>query len=82
MPRTKLDALRYSKAEMDKSLIKQYMAKRHIYEDQTLADKMKTDASCISKGFKNGFSDKMKMRIHKVLRFEETDLMMLLEASK
>lgn len=78
MPRTKLDAFRWTKAEEDKSLIKQYMAKRHIYEDHELAEKMHTDAGYLSKGFKCGFSQSMKLRIHKVLRFEEADLMALL----
>ena len=73
---------RYSKAEMDKQLIKQRMVDCKIYKDCELAKKTGINPSDISRGFKHGFSAKMKMRIHKVLRFEETDLMMLLEESK
>lgn len=78
MPKTKLDKYRYSKAEEDKQLIKKYMTKRRIYKDVDLAKKIGSSQSYVSKGFKFGFSYKMKMRIHKALQFEEGDLIALL----
>jgi hypothetical protein len=42
----------------------------HIYKDKDLAEKIGTDPGYLSHGFKKGFSDQMKKRMHKVLRFD------------
>lgn len=76
MPRTKLQRLGVSKVEIEESIIRQAMARQMLYADKDLADRLKTDAGYISKCFKKGFSDSMKMRMRKILRFktEEWDV--------
>lgn len=76
MPRTKLQRLGVSKVEIEESIIRQAMARQMLYKDSDLAEKLQTDAGYISKCFKKGFSDGMKMRLRKILRFktEEWDV--------
>ena len=77
MPRTKLDKHAVKPQEASKKAIKAAMARNGIYHDCELAKRLKTDAGFLSKGFKNGFSDKMVTRMHKVLHFTEDELQTL-----
>ena len=69
MPRTKLDRLTISQAEKEKRIIKAAMARNGIDHAKDLALKIKADPGHLSHGFKEGFTDQMKKRMHKVLRF-------------
>ena len=69
MPRTKLDRLTISQAEKETRIIKAAMARNGLFKDKDLAEKIGTDPGYLSHGFKKGFSDQMKKRMHKVLRF-------------
>ena len=77
MPRTKLDKRRVSKAEIETRIIKSAMARNGCFTNKQLAEKIDTDAGYLSKGFKNGFSDTMKKRMHKVLRFTPEEIQVL-----
>lgn len=77
MPRTKLDKMAVKPNEASKRAVKAAMARNGIFRDYELARKLKTDAGYISKGFKNGFSDNMVTRMHRVLRFTEEELRIL-----
>ena len=70
MPRTNLDRLTYSKVENETMFIRRAMVRNHIYKDKDLAEKIRTDPGYLSHGFKKGFSNEMKKRMHKVLRFD------------
>lgn len=70
MPRTKLDRLTISQAEKETRIIKAAMARNGLFKDKDLAEKIGTDPGYLSHGFKKGFSDQMKKRMHKVLRFD------------
>ena len=69
MPRTRLDKFAVSQAEQETRVIKAAMARNGLFHDVQLARKLKADPGTLSRGFKNGFSQKMKCRMHKVLRF-------------
>ena len=73
MPRTKLDRLTISQAEKETRIIKAAMARNGLFKDKDLAEKIGTDPGYLSHGFKKGFSDQMKKRMHKVLRFTEEE---------
>lgn len=73
MPRTKLDRLTISQAEKETRIIKAAMARNGFFKDKDLAEKIGTDPGYLSHGFKKGFSDQMKKRMHKVLRFTEEE---------
>ena len=73
MPRTKLERLTVSKVEIETRIIKAAMARNGIFKNKDLAAKIKTDPGYLSNGFKKGFSDQMKKRMHKVLRFTEEE---------
>lgn len=77
MPRTKLDKLAVKPNEASKRAVKAAMARNGIFHDYELAKKIKTDPGYISKGLKNGFSEKMVTRMHRVLRFTEEELQIL-----
>lgn len=74
MPRTKLDRFTVSKAEIETRVIKAAMARNGFFTNKSLSDKLDTDPGYLSKGFKVGFSDKMKKRMHKVLRFTPEEI--------
>ena len=69
MPRTKLDRMTVSKAQIETRIIKAAMARNGLFHDKDLAEKIGTDPGYLSHGFKKGFSDQMKKRMHNVLRF-------------
>lgn len=69
MPRTKLERLTISKTEIETRIIKAAMARNGLFHNKDLAAKIGTDPGYLSHGFKKGFSDQMKKRMHKVLRF-------------
>lgn len=73
MPRTKLDRLTISQAEKETRIIKAAMARNGLFKDKDLAEKIGTDPGYLSHGFKKGFSDQMKKRMHKVLRFTDEE---------
>lgn len=73
MPRTKLDRLKISQAEKEARIIKAAMARNGLFKDKDLAQKIGTDPGYLSHGFKKGFSDRMKKRMHKVLRFTDEE---------
>lgn len=73
MPRTKLDRFTVTQEEREARVIKAAMARNGMFKDVELARKIKADPGHLSKGFKNGFSLKMKQRMHKVLRFTEEE---------
>lgn len=73
MPRTKLDRLTISQAEKETRIIKAAMARNGLFKDKELAEKIGTDPGYLSHGFKKGFSDQMKKRMHKVLRFTDEE---------
>ena len=73
MPRTKLDRLTISQAEKETRIIKAAMARNGLFKNKDLAEKIGTDPGYLSHGFKKGFSDQMKKRMHKVLRFTEEE---------
>lgn len=74
MPRTKLDRFTISNTEIESRIIKAAMARNGFFTNKSLADKLDTDAGYLSKGFKAGFSDKMKKRMHKVLHFKQEEI--------
>ena len=69
MPRTKLDKIAISRAELDTRIIKAAMARSGIYHNKELAQKINAAPESLSRGFKKGFSGEMKRRMHKVLKF-------------
>lgn len=69
MPRTKLDKIAISRAEMDTRIIKAAMARNGLFHNVDLAKKMGAAPESLSRGFKKGFTGDMKRRMHKVLRF-------------
>lgn len=73
MPRTKLDKYRISRTDVETIIIKKAMADKGFFTNKSFAQCMGTTNSYLSKGFKNGFSLKMKLRMHKVLKFSEED---------
>ena len=73
MPRTKLDRMTISKAEIETRIIKAAMARNGLFHNKELAEKIGTDPGYLSHGFKKGFSDQMKKRMHKVLRFTDEE---------
>jgi hypothetical protein len=73
MPRTKLDRLTISQAEKETRIIKAAMARNGLFKNKDLAEKIGTDPGYLSHGFKKGFSDQMKKRMHKVLRFTDEE---------
>lgn len=73
MPRTKLDRRTLSRAEIETRIIKAAMARNGLFKNKDLAAKIGTDPGYLSHGFKKGFSDQMKKRMHKVLRFTEEE---------
>lgn len=77
MPRTKLDKHRVSKAEMETRIIKSAMARNGCFTNKELAAKIGADAGSLSRGFKTGFTDNMKKRMHKVLRFTAEEIQIL-----
>lgn len=74
MPRTKLDRFTISKTEIETRVIKAAMARNGFFTNKSLADKLDTDSAYLSRGFKSGFSDKMKKRMHKVLHFNQEEI--------
>ena len=79
MPRTKLDKFRVTKADTDAKIIRKAMIDRDIKTARDLAERIGTTESYMSKCFKRGFSDKMKRKMHSVLRFSESDWKVLFE---
>ena len=77
MARTKLDKHRISRAEMETRIIKSAMARNGCFTNKELAEKIDTDAGYLSRGFRSGFSDAMKKRMHKVLRFTAEEIEVL-----
>ena len=77
MPRTKLDKYRLSRAELETKIIKCAAARNGIYTNVALADAVGCDDTYLSKCFKGGFSDKMKLRIHKALNFNQGEFQAL-----
>ena len=73
MPRVKLSRLTISQAEKETRIIKAAMARNGLFKDKDLAEKIGTDPGYLSHGFKKGFSDQMKKRMHKVLRFTDEE---------
>ena len=73
MPRTKLDRFTVTQEEREARVIKAAMARNGMFKDVELARKIKADPGHLSKGFKSGFTDKMKKRMHNVLRFTEEE---------
>lgn len=69
MPRTKLDRFSLSKTEIDARLIKSAMADAEIFTNRLLAEKIGCNEASVSRGFKKGFSEKMKLRIIRALSF-------------
>lgn len=74
MPRTKLERFAVSKAEIETRIIKSAMARNGMFFNKQLAEKVGTTPSYISGGFKKGFSDSMKKRMHKVLHFTPEEI--------
>lgn len=79
MPRTKLDKFRVTKVETEAKIIRKAMIDRDIKTAKALAARIGTTESYMSKCFKKGFSDKMKRKMHKVLRFSDADWKVLFE---
>lgn len=73
MPRTKLDRLAVTPAQQEARIIKAAMARNGLFRDVELARKIKADPGSLSRGFKNGFTQNMKCRMHKVLRFTDEE---------
>ena len=73
MGRTKLDKYRLSRADVETIIIKKAMADKGYFTNKSFAQCMGTTNSYLSKGFKNGFSLKMKLRMHKILKFSDED---------
>ena len=73
MPRTKLDKLAVKPNEASKRAVKAAMARNGIDWSYQLADELETDAGFLSKCFKNGFSEKMVLRMDRVLHFNENE---------
>lgn len=74
MPRTKLERFTISKVEIETRVIKAAMARNGLFHDKDLAEKIETDPGYLSHGFKRGFSDQMKKRMHKVLHFTSEEI--------
>lgn len=77
MPRTKLDKHCIGKAELETRVIKSAMGRAGVYTNKALAEKIGADAASLSRGFKTGFTDNMKKRMHKVLRFTPEEIQVL-----
>lgn len=77
MPRTKLDKYRLTKAELETKIIKCAAARNGFYTNVALADAVGCDATYLSKCFKGGFSDNMKLKIHKALDFNQGEFQAL-----
>lgn len=73
MPRTKLDKHRLSRTEMEAKIIKCAAARNSLFTNVELAEKVGCDSSYLSKGFKKGFTDNMKLKLHKALRFTQNE---------
>lgn len=73
MPRTKLDKYRISRVELETKIIKRAAAGNGLYTNTALAAAVGCDSTYLSKCYKSGFSDKMKLRIHKVLNFNQDE---------
>lgn len=69
MPRTKLDRFRQTREEREAWIIRGAMARNRMCHNYELAEVIQSTPAYVSKCFKNGFSDKMKARMHKKLRF-------------
>ena len=77
MPRTKLDKYRLSRTELETKIIKCAAARNGLYTNMALASAVGCDSTYLSKCYKSGFSDKMKLRIHKVLNFNQGEFQAL-----
>ena len=77
MPRTKLDKYRLSRTELETKIIKRAAADKGFYTNVALAAAVGCDATYLSKFYKKGFSDKMKLRIHKALNFNQGEFQAL-----
>lgn len=77
MPRTKLDKYRISRVELETKIIKCAAARNSFYTNTSLAAVIGCDPAYLSKCYKSGFSDKMKLRIHKVLNFNQGEFQAL-----
>ena len=77
MPRTKLDKYRISRVELETKIIKCAAVRNGLYTNVALAAAVGCDATYLSKCYKSGFSDKMKLRIHKVLNFNQDEFQAL-----
>lgn len=77
MPRTKLERFTISKTEIETRIIKSAMARNGFFTNKSLADKLDTDSGYLTKGFKKGFSDSMKKRMHKILRFTPEEIQII-----
>ena len=77
MPRTKLDKYRLSRTELETKIIKCAAARNGLYTNMDLASAVGCDSTYLSKCYKSGFSDKMKLRIHKVLNFNQGEFQAL-----
>ena len=77
MPRTKLDKYRLSRTELETKIIKCAAARNGLYTNMALAAAVGCDSTYLSKCYKSGFSDKMKLRIHKVLNFNQSEFQAL-----
>jgi hypothetical protein len=78
MPRTKLDKYSITTAEKDTRIIRASMARAGIYTAKGLAEKIGSDPGYVSKCFRKGFSDKLKLRIISALRMNEDERTALL----
>lgn len=77
MPRTKLDKYRLSRVELETKIIKCAAARNGLYTNTALAAAVGCDSTYLSKCYKSGFSDKMKLRIHRVLNFNQGEFQAL-----
>lgn len=77
MPRTKLDRFSVKKAEVETKIIKSAMARNGYFTNKSFAEKLGTDAGYLSKGFRNGFTGKMKIRMHKFLHFTQEEIQVI-----
>jgi len=73
MPRTKTNKSTMTTQEAAKRAVKEAMARNGIDWSYQLADELKTDAGFLSRCFKNGFSEKMVLRMDRVLHFNEDE---------
>ena len=73
MPKTKLDKYSVSAAEKDERIIRIAMARNGLFTAKSLADKLGSEPSYVSRSLKKGLSNNMKLRIISILQMNEQE---------